>query len=57
MNDLRWEGDRSADAAATLLLREIICVITSARCSTEGVLLLVGEAAVAELLLLAFFLA
>ena len=52
---IRGECDGCADAAPALLLGQVECVLASARCSSEWILLLVGEAAVAKLLLLASF--
>jgi hypothetical protein len=50
---IRGECDRRANTTSTLLLRQVKRVISSARSATERILLLVAEAPVAELLLLA----
>jgi len=46
-----WEGNGCADATTALLLGEVKGIITSAWCSAEWILLLVAEAAMADLLL------
>jgi hypothetical protein len=53
LGGLRRESDGRSDATSTLFLWQIKGVCARAGCATEGVLLHVGEAAMAQLLLLA----